>query len=105
MLYILHPRISVIENVEKMIHCGGPSFGGAMYHCPHCRENGSSLPFAATAAFAPLKCTKCGKIMLLLEIYYNHHPVSLQELYEKAMQKHLPRSPAKSKFLLSPLHS
>ena len=28
-----------------------------------------------------------------------------QELYEKAMRKYLPRSPAKSKFLLSPFHS
>ena len=34
MLYIQHPRDSVIENVEKMIHCGDPSFGGAMYACP-----------------------------------------------------------------------
>ena len=31
MIYIQHPRDSVIENVEKMIHCGDPSFGGAMY--------------------------------------------------------------------------
>ena len=27
----MHPHTSVIENVEKMIHCGDPSFGGAMY--------------------------------------------------------------------------
>lgn len=31
MLYTLHPRDSIIENVNKMIHCGDPSFGGAMY--------------------------------------------------------------------------
>ena len=31
MLYTLHPRESIIENVDKMIHCGDPSFGGAMY--------------------------------------------------------------------------
>ena len=59
----------------------------------------------ASFGYDPLKCPKCGKTMLLLEIYYNHHPVSLQELYEKAMRKYLPRSPAKSKFLLSPFHS
>ena len=59
----------------------------------------------ASFGYDPLKCPKCGKTMLLLEIYYNHHPVSLQKLYEKAMRKYLPRSPAKSKFLLSPFHS
>ena len=26
MLYILHPRSSVVENVEKMLNCGDPSF-------------------------------------------------------------------------------
>ena len=30
-IYKLHPRPSVIENVNKMIHCGDPSHGGAMY--------------------------------------------------------------------------
>ena len=35
-IYKLHPRPSVIENVNKMIHCGDPSHGGAMYGCPHC---------------------------------------------------------------------
>ena len=36
MIYTLHPRHSVVENVDKMIHCGDPAFGGAMYGCPHC---------------------------------------------------------------------
>ena len=31
MIYILHPRASVIENMEKTINCGTPSFGGIMY--------------------------------------------------------------------------
>lgn len=31
MLYILHPRQSVIENVERMINCGDPSFGSAIH--------------------------------------------------------------------------
>lgn len=30
MLYTLHPRDSVIENVNKMINCGDTSFGDAM---------------------------------------------------------------------------
>ena len=29
--YTLHPRPSEMENIEKMIKCGYPSFGGAMY--------------------------------------------------------------------------
>lgn len=37
MIYILHPRDSVIENVDKMLNCGNSSFGGAMYACPGCR--------------------------------------------------------------------
>jgi hypothetical protein len=36
MIYTLHPRDAVIENVEKMIHCGDSSYGGAMYGCPKC---------------------------------------------------------------------
>ena len=32
--YSLHPRASELDNIEKMINCGDPSFGGAMYICP-----------------------------------------------------------------------
>ena len=44
MLYILHPRQAVIDNVDKRINCGAPSFGGAMYaysKCvnPKCSDN------------------------------------------------------------------
>lgn len=55
MLYILHPRQSVIENVDKMIHCGDPSFGGAMYVCPHC-SNMKFVPFRCKSRF----CPSCG---------------------------------------------
>jgi hypothetical protein len=34
--YSLHPRHVVMENIAKMINCGDPAFGGAMYGCPHC---------------------------------------------------------------------
>ena len=43
MLYILHPRKSVIENVDRMINCGDPSFGGAMYGCSKCGTSNSFL--------------------------------------------------------------
>lgn len=34
--YTLHPRDVVMESIDKMINCGAPSFGGAMYGCTHC---------------------------------------------------------------------
>lgn len=44
MVYELHPRPAVIDNVNKMIHCGDPSYGGAMYGCSHC-GNLKFVPF------------------------------------------------------------
>jgi hypothetical protein len=52
MLYILHPRQSVIENVEKMLNCGDPSFGGAMYGCDNC-GNLKFVPFRCHSRFCP----------------------------------------------------
>lgn len=53
--YTLHPRDTEIENIDKMIHCGDPSFGGAMYHCPHC-GNFKYVPFHCHSRF----CPSCG---------------------------------------------
>ena len=36
MKYTLHPRKTEMENIDKMLNCGNPSFGGAMFGCPHC---------------------------------------------------------------------
>lgn len=52
MLYILHPRQVVIENVDRMINCGDPSFGGAMYICPHC-DHMKFVPFRCKSRFCP----------------------------------------------------
>ncbi|MFU0826922.1 MAG: IS91 family transposase [Lachnoclostridium sp.] len=52
MLYILHPRQSVIENVEKMLNCGDPSYGGAMYGCTEC-GNLKFVPFRCHSRFCP----------------------------------------------------
>ena len=52
MIYTLHPRKSVIENVDKMIHCGDPSFGGAMYGCSHCGKL-KFVPFRCHSRFCP----------------------------------------------------
>ena len=50
-IYELHPRPAVIENVNKMIHCGDSSHGGAMYGCPHC-GNLKFVPFRCKSRFA-----------------------------------------------------
>ena len=57
MIYTLHPRDPVIENVEKMINCGDPSFGGAMYGCPHCGKL-KFVPFRCHSRF----CPTCGNL-------------------------------------------
>jgi hypothetical protein len=52
MLYLLHPRQTVIENVDKMLNCGDPSFGGAMYGCTSCGEL-KFVPFRCHSRFCP----------------------------------------------------
>ena len=57
MIYTLHPRKSVIENVDRMINCGDPSFGGAMYGCG---QSGTLkfVPFRCHSRFCPTCGTK-----------------------------------------------
>lgn len=50
--YILRPRQAVIDNIEKMIHCGDPAFGGAMYGCSSC-GNLKFVPFRCHSRFCP----------------------------------------------------
>lgn len=57
MLYLLRPRYSVIENVDKMINCGDPSYGGAMYGCSDCGEL-KFVPFRCKSRF----CPTCGNM-------------------------------------------
>ena len=52
MFYTLHPRQSVIENVDKMLNCGDPSYGGAMYGCTEC-GNLKFVPFRCHSRFCP----------------------------------------------------
>ena len=51
-LYLLHPRPAVIENVNKMIHCGDSSFGGALFGCDYC-GNFKFVPFRCKSRFCP----------------------------------------------------
>ena len=57
MYYTLHPRPAVIENVEKMINCGDPSFGGAMYRCDNCGH----LKFVSFRCHSRF-CPTCGNM-------------------------------------------
>lgn len=56
-LYTTLPRDVVIENVEKMIHCGDASYGGAMYICPTCGEQ-KFVPFRCHSRI----CPTCGNM-------------------------------------------
>ena len=50
--YTLHPRKTEMENIDKMINCGDPAFGGAMYGCPHCGKL-LFVPFRCHSRFCP----------------------------------------------------
>lgn len=39
-------RPVVLENIDKVINCGDPSYGGAMYGCLHC----------GNLRFVPFRC-------------------------------------------------
>lgn len=57
MIYTLHPRDAVIENVEKMIHCGDSEYGCAMFGCEKCGEL-KFVPFTCKSRFCPSCGTK-----------------------------------------------
>ena len=50
--YTLHPRAVELDNIDRMIHCGDPSFGGAMYACPDCGHL-KFVPFRCKSRFCP----------------------------------------------------
>ena len=56
-IYTLRPRKSVVENVDRMINCGNPTFGGAMYGCSKC-GNLKFVPFRCHSRFCPTCGTK-----------------------------------------------
>ena len=50
--YDLKTRPVVMENIDKVINCGDPSYGGTMYGCPHC-GNLKFVPFRCHSKFCP----------------------------------------------------
>lgn len=65
-VYTMHPRPVEIENIERMINCGDPSFGGAMYGCPKCGAM-KFVPFRCHSRFCPscgtMYARKCAEAM------------------------------------------
>lgn len=55
--YTLHPRDTEMESIDKMLNCGDPSFGGAMYGCP-CRGKLKFVPFHCHSRFCPTCANK-----------------------------------------------
>ena len=45
------------------------------------------LSILSSFGYDPLECPCCKHTMQVLELYYNHKRVSLEEMYEKAMSK------------------
>ena len=58
--YTLHPRDVELENISKMINCGDPSFGGAMYACSKCGHL-KFVPFRCHSRFCPTCGVKYSK--------------------------------------------
>ena len=50
--YTLHPRDVEMENIDRMIHCGDPSYGGVMYACPTCGHM-KFVAFRCKSRFCP----------------------------------------------------
>ena len=55
--YVLRPGKNVMDNIKRMIHCQDPSYGQAVYGCPHCGKL-KSVPFSCKSRF----CPSCGNM-------------------------------------------
>lgn len=55
--HVIRPGKNVMDNIDRMIHCHDPSFGGAFFGCPHC-GNLKFVPFSCKSRF----CPSCGNM-------------------------------------------
>ena len=55
--YVIRPGKNVLDNIDRMINCHDPSFGGAFFGCPHC-DNLKFVPFSCKSRF----CPSCGNM-------------------------------------------
>lgn len=51
-MILLKPRAAVVENIDRMIHCGDPDYGCAIYECKSC-GNVKFIPFHCLSRFCP----------------------------------------------------
>ena len=56
-LYILHPRDTVIDNINRMLNCGDSAHGGAFWGCPECGKL-RFVPYTCKSRF----CPSCGNM-------------------------------------------
>jgi hypothetical protein len=56
-LYILHPRDTVIDNINRMLNCGDSAHGGAFWGCPDCGKL-KFVPYTCKSRF----CPSCGNM-------------------------------------------
>ena len=55
--YVIRPDKNVLDNINRMILCHDPSYGGAFFGCPHC-GNLKFVPFSCKSRF----CPSCGNV-------------------------------------------
>ena len=81
-----------MENIDKMIHCGDPSFGGAMYGCPHCGNLNlflsaviavSALPAATNIPWIALPVCPLSWLMSHIAIVFFTIDENLREFFLK----------------------
>jgi len=77
MIYVLHPRHSVVDNVDRMLKCGDPSYGGTMYGCTHC-DHLKFVPFRCHSRF----CPTCGNM------YSIHRTTSMSSKLIQCTHRH-----------------
>ena len=58
--YLLHPRPVVMDNIDRLINCGDPDYGGALYICPKCGE----IKYVPYRCHSKL-CSTCGALYSL----------------------------------------
>ena len=53
----LNIRTAISKNINKKVHCGDPSYGGALFECPECNHM-KFVPFRCYSRFCPSCGTK-----------------------------------------------
>jgi len=59
-IYSLHPRPVVLDNIDRLLKCGDPDYGGALYICPGCGE----IKYVPYRCHSKL-CSTCGAMYSL----------------------------------------